>query len=203
MGRFTLHFLVACLLIAPGACFMRGARLTRSTREVLRFASPEPEPEPEPLEPYRATGVDQPLNVLGCDLQCCCAGTGYYRDGHCSTGIEDTGRHTVCVEASAAFLEFSSAAGNDLSTPMPQYNFPGVRPGDRWCLCATRWAQAYEAGSAPKVFLRSTHLATLKIVPLELLREHALDAAEADAEVEADAAQIDDMRERLEHISKL
>lgn len=100
--------------------------------------------------------------------------TGFYRDGYCRTGPGDVGLHTVCVEADAEFLAFSREAGNDLSTPMPEYDFPGLKPGDQWCLCVTRWQQALEAGKAPRVRLEATHLSALEFVDLEDLREHAV-----------------------------
>ena len=115
-------------------------------------------------------------NVLGGKLMPCCYApvTGFYRDGYCNTGPDDVGMHTVCIEATAEFLEFSKDAGNDLSTPMPEFDFPGLQAGDRWCLCAPRWVEAYEAGMAPKVILEGTHQDTLEIIPLRLLREYAL-----------------------------
>lgn len=99
--------------------------------------------------------------------------TGFYRDGFCRTGPEDKGLHTVCIVANAEFLEFSRAAGNDLSTPMEEYDFPGLQPGDRWCLCVTRWVQAFKAGKAPSVILEATHLHALEFIALEDLRAHA------------------------------
>mmetsp|Transcript_14725 Transcript_14725/g.31984 ORF Transcript_14725/g.31984 Transcript_14725/m.31984 type:complete len:214 (-) Transcript_14725:193-834(-) len=127
-------------------------------------------------------------NVLGTDLSCCCSnvggsgiGTGFYRNGFCATGEQDMGRHTVCISATDEFLTFSKSVGNDLSTPMPEYNFPGLNEGDIWCLCAQRWAQAYNAGKAPKLFLQSTHEKTLDYIPLEVLRKFAIDADEANA----------------------
>lgn len=113
-------------------------------------------------------------NVLGGDLEPCGAEplTGFYRDGCCHTGAEDLGVHTVCARVDAAFLQFSRQAGNDLSTPRP--GFEGLQPGDRWCLCAPRWQEALEAGYAPKVFLESTHSATLEWVSLADLRHHAV-----------------------------
>jgi len=107
-------------------------------------------------------------NVLGTDLKPCCkdvrgsgVGTGWYRDGYCATGEQDLGRHTVCVQVTDDFLEFSASVGNDLSTEMPQFMFPGLKGGDIWCLCAQRWVQAYQAGKAPKLFLQATHEKTL------------------------------------------
>lgn len=119
--------------------------------------------------------VGRARNVLGGPLAECSRDplTGFFRDGCCNTGPMDTGLHTVCAILTAEFLEFSKAHGNDLSTPRPEFAFPGLKPGDRWCLCATRWRDAYEAGTAPKVALRATHAATLAIVSLEALKEHA------------------------------
>ena len=116
-------------------------------------------------------------NVLGDKLQSCSETpvTGFYRDGCCNTGPDDLGLHTVCALMTREFLEFSRARGNDLSTPMPQMGFPGLKPGDRWCLCAARWREALDAGMAPRVFLTSTHEATLEVVSLEDLKKYALD----------------------------
>ena len=121
--------------------------------------------------------MDTSLNVFGEPLETCSERpmTGFFRDGCCNTGQEDTGSHTVCIEATREFLEYSRFRGNDLSTPMPRYGFPGVKPGDRWCLCAARWLEAYNSGMAPKVYLKRTHQRALEIVPLELLRKFALD----------------------------
>jgi hypothetical protein len=118
-----------------------------------------------------------PKNIHGDDLQPCCTDpmTGFYRDGHCSTGPRDLGRHVICAEMTEAFLAFTKARGNDLSTPRPDLNFPGLEPGDRWCLCASRWQEALEAGVAPPVMLEATHQAALGIVELDDLRQHALD----------------------------
>ncbi|MBI1245387.1 MAG: DUF2237 family protein [Alphaproteobacteria bacterium] len=118
-------------------------------------------------------------NVLGLPLAECSRKplTGFFRDGCCNTGPQDFGRHTVCVVATAEFLEFSKSRGNDLSTPMPEYAFPGVKPGERWCLCAARWQEAFEAGKAPKVVLAATHVATLDLVRLDDLKAHAVDLA--------------------------
>lgn len=113
------------------------------------------------------------LNVYGEELRSCSANplTGYFRDGLCNTCFEDTGMHTVCMVATEEFLNFSKARGNDLSTPMPQYNFPGLKPGDKWCLCAGRWVEAYQAGVAPKLYLEATHEETLAVVSLEVLEK--------------------------------
>lgn len=118
---------------------------------------------------------DEDVNVVGGELLPCSGEplTGFFRDGCCSTGDEDIGSHTVCAVMTAEFLAFSKAAGNDLSTPMPQYGFDGLQPGDRWCLCAARWLEAYEAGQAPEVVLGATHVRALEIVPIEALTSHA------------------------------
>jgi uncharacterized protein len=115
------------------------------------------------------------LNVVGGDLLPCSTDplTGFYREGCCSTGPEDLGSHTVCVVTTAEFLEFSRAAGNDLSTPRPEWGFPGLTPGDRWCLCAERWLEAHRAGCAPAVVLGATHARALDVVPIEALTAHA------------------------------
>ena len=115
--------------------------------------------------------------MFGEPLAECCtkALTGFYRTGSCETGPEDLGVHTVCSRIDAEFLAFSRAAGNDLSTSVPQIGFPGLKPGDCWCLCAARWKEAVEAGKAPKVRLTATHEATLELVPLQLLKKYALD----------------------------
>ena len=115
-------------------------------------------------------------NVLGEQLMPCSIEplTGFYRDATCNTGPEDVGLHVVCAEVTEEFLEFSRSVGNDLSTPMPEYGFEGLNPGDRWCLCAARWQQAARAGMAPKVILASTHEAALEVCTLEDLQAHAL-----------------------------
>lgn len=117
-------------------------------------------------------------NVVGTELQPCSMDpvTGFYRNGCCDTGAEDVGVHTVCVVMTEEFLDFSLSQGNDLITAMPQYGFPGLQPGDRWCLCASRWQQALEGGAAPKVVLESTHIATLEWASLDDLQAHAVDA---------------------------
>ncbi len=117
-----------------------------------------------------------PQNVKGEPLKPCCfePRTGFYRDGFCQTGPGDHGIHTVCIVASLEFLQFSAARGNDLSTPNSDYNFPGLVPGDKWCLCAPRWQEALEAGEAPLVDLDATHLATLEFIDLEDLEAHQI-----------------------------
>jgi uncharacterized protein (DUF2237 family) len=118
-------------------------------------------------------------NVLGEPLEACSIRpmTGYYRDGCCDTGPEDIGSHTVCAVMTLAFLEFSKSRGNDLSTPVPELGFPGLKPGDRWCLCAPRWQEAFEANQAPRVVLRATHEGALVHCSLADLKRFALDLA--------------------------
>jgi uncharacterized protein (DUF2237 family) len=115
-------------------------------------------------------------NVLGSELQVCSTDpmTGFYRDGCCNTGGQDVGIHVVCAEMTKDFLEFSKQRGNDLITPMPMYQFPGLKPGDRWCLCAARWKEAFDAGKAPKVNLVATHVSALEYASLEELKAHAV-----------------------------
>lgn len=124
-------------------------------------------------------GEDGPTarNVLGERLTTCCTApmTGFYRNGRCDTGPQDLGLHVVCAEMTAEFLAFSRARGNDLSTPVPAFGFPGLKPGDRWCLCAGRWKEALDAGMAPKVVLSATHEAALAIVTLDDLKRYAID----------------------------
>ncbi len=115
-------------------------------------------------------------NVLGTDLEVCSTDpmTGFYRDGCCNTGGQDVGLHVVCVQVTAEFLAYSKSRGNDLSTPMPVYEFPGLQPGDSWCLCAARWKEALEAGKAPRVHLEATHISALEYASLEELQRHSL-----------------------------
>lgn len=116
-------------------------------------------------------------NVLGGALDACGNDplTGFYRDGCCNTGPEDLGSHTVCAVVSAQFLAHQREVGNDLSTPRPEYGFAGLQPGDRWCVCAARWRQAYDDGAPAPVVLAATHQRALEVVPLEVLQEHAVD----------------------------
>ena len=120
---------------------------------------------------------NQDLNVLGGTLSVCSRDplTGFYRDGCCNTGTEDMGLHVVCTQVTREFLEFARRQGNDLISPAPQFGFPGLTPGDRWCVCAATWRQAYEAGCASPVVLEATHEETLAVIPLDALKEHALD----------------------------
>ncbi|HLF12256.1 MAG TPA: DUF2237 domain-containing protein [Gammaproteobacteria bacterium] len=121
--------------------------------------------------------MDPSVNVFGEALQGCNdkPATGFFRDGCCNTNDQDTGSHTVCVEVTKDFLEFSRFRGNDLSTPHPEFDFPGLQPGDRWCLCAARWLEAHQHGMAPRVILKGTHERALELVPLELLKRFAVD----------------------------
>ena len=116
-------------------------------------------------------------SVLGEPLEVCSVSpmTGFVRNGCCETGPADVGAHTVCIQATEAFLEFSKARGNDLSTPVPAFEFPGLRAGDRWCLCAARWKEALDAGKAPKVVMRATHESVLEIVDFADLKSNAID----------------------------
>lgn len=121
--------------------------------------------------------MDDSVNVFDEPLEVCGEAplTGFYRDGCCNTGKDDVGSHTVCVQATKEFLEYSRFRGNDLSTPTPEFGFPGLKPGDSWCLCAARWLEAHQQGMAPRVYLKRTHKKALQVVPMELLREFALD----------------------------
>ncbi|NIP30251.1 MAG: DUF2237 family protein [Candidatus Dadabacteria bacterium] len=116
-------------------------------------------------------------NVLGGELKDCSLNpmTGFFRDGCCRTDESDLGRHVVCVEVTDEFLEFSKSRGNDLSTPNLNFHFPGLKSGDRWCLCALRWQEAYEAGNAPQVYLQSTHESALEVISLNDLKKFAID----------------------------
>ena len=126
------------------------------------------------IAPIKPSG---PLNVLGTPLVPCCVenSTGWYRNGTCETDSGDHGRHVVCALMTEQFLAFSKRMGNDLSTPMPEYNFPGLKPGECWCLCAGRWQEAFEAGMAPKVKLEACEQSALEIVDLEDLKSHEID----------------------------
>lgn len=121
--------------------------------------------------------MDESVNVYDEVLETCGEEpvTGFFRDGCCNTSAQDVASHTVCVLATQEFLEYSRFKGNDLSTPAPDFGFPGLKPGDRWCLCAARWWEAYNQGMAPRVYLRRTHKKALDVIPLEVLREYAID----------------------------
>jgi|TARA_B110000263_G_scaffold242837_1_gene248828 uncharacterized protein (DUF2237 family) len=121
--------------------------------------------------------MNKSVNVLGEPLESCSENplTGFFRDGCCNTSDDDVGSHTVCIQVTAEFLEFSRFRGNDLTTSKPEFGFPGLKPGDRWCLCAARWLEAQQHGMAPRVMLRGTHFRALESVSLELLKEYAAD----------------------------
>ena len=130
---------------------------------------------------YKRGWNNKQLNVLGSELEACSSSqnkngivTGFYRDNCCNTGPDDFGLHTVCCIMTETFLTFSKSVGNDLSAPIPEYNFKGLREGDRWCLCALRWKEAFKAGNAPKVILRSTNIATISVVKLEDLKKYSV-----------------------------
>ena len=131
------------------------------------------------LMPTPLPDREPPINVLGGELQTCCLDplTGYYRDGSCMTGADDVGTHVVCAVMTEEFLTFTKSKGNDLSTPFPHFSFPGLKPGDKWCLCALRWREAYLADKAPPVVLESTNRKALEYVSLEALQSHEYDAA--------------------------
>lgn len=126
--------------------------------------------------------VQHSRNVLGGVLRACSTDpeTGFYRNGRCQTGPRDVGRHVVCAEMTKSFLQFTKRKGNDLMTPRPDMDFPGLTPGDRWCLCAARWQEAVEAGVAPPVVLAATNEAALEVLALDTLKAHALDASPSD-----------------------
>ena len=123
------------------------------------------------------SSVEKQKNVFGEEIETCCESpiTGFFRDGFCHTDDTDEGVHTICVSMTEDFLEFSKSKGNDLSTPRPEFNFPGLKEGDGWCLCAERWVEAYEVSMAPKLYIKITNLRTLDIVPLEILKKFAID----------------------------
>mmetsp|Transcript_10676 Transcript_10676/g.16231 ORF Transcript_10676/g.16231 Transcript_10676/m.16231 type:complete len:216 (-) Transcript_10676:249-896(-) len=186
-----IHTLLLSLLIltSKAAAWSPGFRLARHHDRSLThlMAVEEDDDDAADVVESKHSGY----NVLGTELSCCCSnvggsgiGTGFYRNGFCATGDNDLGRHTVCISATDEFLEYSKSVGNDLSTPMPEYSFPGLNEGDIWCLCAQRWAQAYNAGKAPKLFLQSTHEKTLDYIPLDVLKAFAIDADEANTVID-------------------
>ena len=120
---------------------------------------------------------EKQLNIRNMPIEPCSFDplTGFYRNGCCDTGDNDRGIHTVCVILTEEFLVFSKSVGNDLSTPMPQYDFPGLLPGQKWCLCANRWLEAYEANSAPKIIAKATNIKALEIIPMEIIKRFAID----------------------------
>lgn len=205
----TQPFLNTWLLLLALACFqatvLSFCPFIPSHTGAAKYLSPlklSEDPSDDGEEEEDPTGPSS-INVLGTALQPCCTdvgetgiGTGFYRNGYCSTGEQDLGRHTVCIQATEEFLEFSKAVGNDLSTPVPQYMFPGLKENDIWCLCAQRWAQAYQNGKAPKLFLQATHEKTLDYVSFDILRSFAVDKDEADR-------RLDDLNEQREKLKKL
>jgi uncharacterized protein len=126
--------------------------------------------------PDTKTISSRPKNVLGGELECCCTSprTGFYRDGYCQTGPMDYGSHTVCAQVTQAFLEFSRSRGNDLITPIPAYDFSGLKPGDKWCLCVSRWREALDAGVAPPIVLAACHEKALAVVTMADLERYAI-----------------------------
>lgn len=197
-----LFLAVLCLQIKPARAFALASSVTKVRIAALSAASSDDDDDTTEHDDQVASGASS-TNVLGTKMECCCAdvgntgiGTGFYRNGFCSTGAQDLGRHTVCIQVTDDFLSFSKSVGNDLSTPMPQYMFPGLKEGDVWCLCAQRWAQAYQMKPdvAPKLFLRATHEKTLDYVPFDILQMYALDREEAEAEKKS----LDDQRATLE-----
>jgi uncharacterized protein (DUF2237 family) len=121
--------------------------------------------------------MDESINVFGEVLEMCCEDpvTGFYRDGKCNTHQQDVGSHTVCIKVTEAFLQYSKLKGNDLSTPVPEFNFKGLKAGNSWCLCAARWLEAEKDNMAPRIHLQRTHIKALEIVPMELLKKYAAD----------------------------
>lgn len=121
--------------------------------------------------------MNESLNVFGEELEICCEDpmTGFYRDGKCNTNNEDIGSHTICIKVTKEFLEYSKLRGNDLSTPIPEYDFKGLQPGNSWCLCALRWLEAEKDNMAPRIHLKRTHIKALDLVPIALLKKYAVD----------------------------
>ncbi len=160
--------IVLCMLLFALATPLRSTRTARRL-----FLSAPPRCSAMPAQ----RGVSsRPQNVLGTTLECCCTSprTGFYRTGFCETGPQDVGRHTVCARVTDEFLRFSRDRGNDLMTPAPQYGFPGLKAGDKWCLCVSRWKEALDNGVAPPVVLEATHANALETVTLDQLRAHAI-----------------------------
>lgn len=158
--------------------FRHCARLTNSHRLRLLSSTPTTTRLLKPRISFNRAMAHEAdaQNVLGGPLECCCKDpvTGFYRDGHCKTGGTDFGVHVVCAQVTKEFLDFTAARGNDLSTPRPP-SFPGLKPGNRWCLCASRWQEACDAGVAPPVVLKATHARALDFVSLDVLKKHAID----------------------------
>jgi uncharacterized protein (DUF2237 family) len=203
---FKILLTLLAFLCQTSAFSVRSFSKQRVSSTSLSMTSSKDDPvdddydDDEEEGPMMDVGAEVASNVLGTTLECCCSdvggsgiGTGFYRNGYCSTGEQDLGRHTVCCQVTDEFLAYSASVGNDLSTKMPQYYFPGLKGGDIWCLCAQRWAQAYNDGKAPKIYLQATHEKTLDYVPFEVLREYAIDKDEADRRLET----LNEQRDRL------
>lgn len=163
--------------VAANKCSIRAPRKLRMASSQAPNGLPNGHSEEKDTSTSTSQTTSTVRNVLGGPLELCCNSprTGFYRDGFCHTGPSDLGVHTVCCRVTQGFLEFSRSRGNDLMSPAPQYGFPGLKEGDGWCVCASRWLEAAEAGHACPVVLASTHIATLQTVPIELLRQHAID----------------------------
>ena len=180
MIKHTTRCALRCALSLTALLSLVYASPTRAQEACLAPAPPSTKtahtpPKSEPMsDTTTPTSPRGDLNVLGTPLKQCCTSplTGFERDGFCHTGPHDRGRHVVCAVMTEAFLSYTKAQGNDLSTPRPEYRFPGLKPGDRWCLCALRWAEAERAGVAPSVDLEATHQSALKVVSLEALKAH-------------------------------
>jgi hypothetical protein len=174
-GKWHVVFFVLALFSGIQAFCLRTPRGVRTLAPTLQRPGRGPLFATNENDASTFEGEGARTNVLGGPLQACCFSpmTGFYRDGFCRTGVQDTGRHTVCVRVDAKFLAFSRGVGNDLSTPYPMYGFPGLNPGDSWCLCVLRWKEALAAQMAPPVVLASTHASALQVVSLQDLLMHA------------------------------
>ena len=168
--RYTLHLLLA--IIVPATESFKSILLSRHDTRVMRS--------------YGAYEMEPSLNLIGSPLQPCSymPMTGFFRDGFCNTCGSDSGSHTVCCRVTTDFLTYSKRMGNDLSTPMPEYGFPGLKSGDAWCLCASRWSQAAKAGCAPQVLVVATHAKAADICGLQELLEHATEIPRAEDEMQ-------------------
>uniref|UniRef100_A0A7S0RVY6 DUF2237 domain-containing protein n=1 Tax=Chlamydomonas leiostraca TaxID=1034604 RepID=A0A7S0RVY6_9CHLO len=171
---------MASALLRPSfKAFTQQAHRVNNRRQLVRAASSAGPKMTGAQEGAAQSSKPHPKNVLGGPLECCCSSpyqTGFYRDGFCRTDMMDAGRHVVCARVTQQFLEYSRSRGNDLMTPNPMFQFPGLKDGDKWCLCAARWGEAYDAGCAPPVYLKATHAKALEFVGLDALKSHALDA---------------------------
>mmetsp|Transcript_14883 Transcript_14883/g.14987 ORF Transcript_14883/g.14987 Transcript_14883/m.14987 type:complete len:192 (+) Transcript_14883:181-756(+) len=171
-------FVIMSVISVSSFCWWQYSAITSiGLRSLLSLTSRSVKSQKIRMNSSQSSSPHHSVNVLGKPLQPCCYDpmTGFYRDGFCETGPADTGRHTVCAQVTEEFLSYTRSVGNDLSTPSPGYGFPGLTPGDKWCLCAARWYQAEMAGKAPPLYLESTHSKAVEIVPLEILKKYALD----------------------------